>query len=261
MGMNPRLLRPTASGFNPKSIAGLLVWLDASDAATLGDQTTGPGGATDNGPVRYWGDKSGNGRHATNTGTLAGLPTLKTGALANKSVIAFDGGDAIGGAYDSVGLAIPLQTTFVVFRFDSATISSFGRALSQNAVSVQTGSGTGESGGYIPLLRNSSTSNFGGFRGSFQAGVTLTSGTWVAFQTRFQTTAIDSRIGLGSYVSSSSFSAYAATFNNYFIGSNAVPPSGGNFGGDIAEILIYGANLSNAEADRIQRYLLAKWSL
>jgi hypothetical protein len=32
MPMNPRLLRPRASGFDPRSISGLALWLDAADA-------------------------------------------------------------------------------------------------------------------------------------------------------------------------------------------------------------------------------------
>jgi hypothetical protein len=34
MGMNPRLLRPTASGFDPRSIAGLALWLDAANTTS-----------------------------------------------------------------------------------------------------------------------------------------------------------------------------------------------------------------------------------
>lgn len=35
MSMNPRLLRPAASGFNPRSISGLIGWWDASDSSTV----------------------------------------------------------------------------------------------------------------------------------------------------------------------------------------------------------------------------------
>lgn len=55
MGMSNRLLRPRQSGFNPRSLAGLQVWLDGSDAASM----------TLNGStVSVWKDKSGNGRDA-----------------------------------------------------------------------------------------------------------------------------------------------------------------------------------------------------
>ena len=53
MSMNPRLLRPTASGFNPKSIAGLEAWY-AADVASSITIATG---------VQQWADLSGKGRH------------------------------------------------------------------------------------------------------------------------------------------------------------------------------------------------------
>jgi hypothetical protein len=57
--MSPRLLRPLASGFNPKSIAGLSLWLDAADTSKI-SLATG---------VATWSDKSGNNRNAIqNTG-------------------------------------------------------------------------------------------------------------------------------------------------------------------------------------------------
>jgi hypothetical protein len=54
--MNPRLLRPRASGLtDPRQLASLAVWLDGSDSTTV----------TLNGPtVSEWRDKSGNARHA-----------------------------------------------------------------------------------------------------------------------------------------------------------------------------------------------------
>jgi hypothetical protein len=260
MAMNNRLLRPRASGgFSPEQIAGLLVWLDGSDSSTLGDTSTGPGGTSNNGPVRYWGDKSGNGNHAINTSSIDSTPTMNVGGLAGKSFLAFDGGDGMWGPYGS-GTAMPAQTTFVVTRFNSATSQNFARIFSQNATSVQSGSGTGESGGYIPIIRSGSTSTFGGFRGGVRAGVTLTSGVWSVFQNRFNAGYIDNRIGLNSYASEST-GAYSATFDEFYVGSNTQGAGGGSYGGDIAEVLVYSASLADADADKVMNYLLKKWAL
>lgn len=54
MSMNPRLLRPTASGFNPKGISGLAAWYDASVASSI---------TLNGGNAAQWDDLSGNGRH------------------------------------------------------------------------------------------------------------------------------------------------------------------------------------------------------
>ncbi len=35
MPMSPRLLRPRATGFNPKSISGLKLWLDVANTSSL----------------------------------------------------------------------------------------------------------------------------------------------------------------------------------------------------------------------------------
>jgi hypothetical protein len=254
--MSPRLLRPRASGFDPRSIAGLLLWLDGADQQTMGSENTGPGGVSDNGPVRYWGDKSGNNRNATNAFSLESSPTFKAAFLNGKSVLGFDGGDVLTGSYASGGLSIPQQTTFGVIRYDSSASSAFARVFSQNASSVQVGSGTGEATGYIPIIRNSTTNDFGGFKNGLLGGVTLTSGNWVAIQTRFKTTSGDTRVGLGSYSVSGTIAAYEATFNTYFVSL-----SGAAFASEKAEFLVYNSSLSDGDANKVMQYLLRKWGI
>ena len=79
MAMNQKLLRPKASGFNPKSIAGLALWLDASDSSTITLN-----GAT----VSQWRDKSGNARDLSEA-TANNQPTMST--MNGKSALSFDG--------------------------------------------------------------------------------------------------------------------------------------------------------------------------
>ena len=81
MAMNQKLLRPGASGFNPKSIAGLSLWLDASDSSTITLN-----GAT---AVSEWRDKSGNG-YAVSQATANNQPAL-TGTIRGRACIDFDG--------------------------------------------------------------------------------------------------------------------------------------------------------------------------
>ena len=79
MAMNQKLLRPRASGFNPKSIAGLALWLDASDSSTITLN-----GAT----VSQWRDKSGNARDLSEA-TANNQPTMST--MNGKAALSFDG--------------------------------------------------------------------------------------------------------------------------------------------------------------------------
>jgi hypothetical protein len=80
MAMNNRLLRPLATGFNPKSISGLELWLDAADAGNV--VTTGS-------PARVssWRDKSGNNRHADNSVAGSTQPLYVAAAQKGKNVV------------------------------------------------------------------------------------------------------------------------------------------------------------------------------
>ena len=80
MAMSPRLLRPRATGFNPKSISGLKLWLDVANASSM----------TFNGnTVSQINDLSGNGFHATQ-GTANNQPTYSATGLNAKPALAFD---------------------------------------------------------------------------------------------------------------------------------------------------------------------------
>ena len=51
----------------PTDIAGLQLWLDASDSTTLFQNSDGTTPAiADSDPIGYWGDKSGNGNNGRN---------------------------------------------------------------------------------------------------------------------------------------------------------------------------------------------------
>ena len=78
--MNPRLLRPTASGFSPRSISGLVAWFDADDVSTFTLSGTA---------VSEWRDKSGNG-YAVSQGTGNNQPA-RTGKVKGRATIEFDG--------------------------------------------------------------------------------------------------------------------------------------------------------------------------
>jgi hypothetical protein len=80
--MSPRLLRPVASGFDPRRLAGLVQWYDAADQSTM----------TLNGStVSEWRSKVGG--VAVSQGTAANQPTLTQNYYNGKSALTFDGGD------------------------------------------------------------------------------------------------------------------------------------------------------------------------
>lgn len=82
MAMSPRLLRPVASGFDPRRIAGLVQWYDAADQSTM----------TFNGStVSQWRSKVSN--VSVSQATAANQPTLTTAYYNGLSALTFDGGD------------------------------------------------------------------------------------------------------------------------------------------------------------------------
>lgn len=81
MPMNNKLMRPRATGFDPRSIAGLALWLDAGDASTV----------TLNGSnVSQWRDKSGSGLSPNATQSVAiSQPAFTTSAINGRPAIDF----------------------------------------------------------------------------------------------------------------------------------------------------------------------------
>jgi hypothetical protein len=93
MPMNPRLLRPLATGFNPLNIASLEGWWDASDLSSMAQNSDGTTAVTaTNDPVGYWADKSGKGRHAKQA-TNNDRPLVQLADKNNRAGLDFDGND------------------------------------------------------------------------------------------------------------------------------------------------------------------------
>ena len=92
MPMNPRLLRPTASGaaFTPATLSGLVGWYDSADLSSMAANSDGSGAVAVGDQVGYWADKSGSGNHVTQA-TAANRPTLTAAAVNGKAALVFDG--------------------------------------------------------------------------------------------------------------------------------------------------------------------------
>lgn len=80
MAMNQKLLRPKASGFNPKALPGFVYWLDASQSSTI---TTATG-------VSEWRDAGGGTIKATQV-TANSQPAYQSAQQNGKNAVYFDG--------------------------------------------------------------------------------------------------------------------------------------------------------------------------
>lgn len=92
-----RRLREQNVSFDPRSLSGLALWLDASDssAVTLNGTT-----------VSEWRDKSGNARHASQS-TAARQPTYTTAGQNSRNVITFASGRVL-------TMSVPLGPAFTI---------------------------------------------------------------------------------------------------------------------------------------------------
>lgn len=240
MAMNPRLLRPRQSGFDPKSISGLAAWWDAADSSSLTLDGSGN--------VSSWADKSGNGVTASQ-GTANNRPRPTAAALNGKQVLTFDGAND---ALSFTGTARTDETAVVLLY---ANLPAAGQIRQASYL------GNASSHGLIVTVKNDGGSNdVFGYLGGFTAPVTLrwTSAGGVALGP-IVTTIVRSAASGGVLFVNGTQRATCTTSNSFAmnqIGLTTSSPSG-----YIAEVCIYSRALSASERQRVERYLGAKWGL
>lgn len=237
MAMNPRLLRPKASGFNPNSISGLSLWLDAADSSTI---TVGTG-------VSQWKDKSTNGSLWTQS-TGNNQPATGTQTMNGKNVLVFDGSnDTLSNAAPFTSTATP-WTMFFVQRIVSAT--NFGHTYSADG-----GSG-------FALRQNATT---GQPQVQANASVTTTSygssavGANQVHAILFPASGSTTVFLNGASVSITGDAVTGPSMNNtHVIGGRSASLYGNVW---IAEIIFYNALLSSSQRSTVERAMGRKWGI
>lgn len=256
MAMNPRLLVPRASGFNPRRIANLLQWYDASDRATLFDATTGGSAVADDGTVARWEDKSGNGYHLTQ-GTAGNRPALR-GAIRNgRSVLEYDGANSnlVSG---SITNGLTTLSVFAVF---------FAETLGQNILGFiwanNTGLGTGATRQFR-IQAGPTMSVTYGTNDSRIVAASLSLSAWTRYHS-FWTGGTNRATDFSFLVNGTSFApetAGAITTEPTVTPTTAVgnsPIGNRAWDGYIAEVLVYTRNLSTSERTAVDNWLARKW--
>lgn len=251
MPMSPRLLRPR-NAFSPRSISGLQLWLDASDA----------GSVTLNGStVSQWSDKSGGGKNASQ-GTANNQPTYASSSLNSRATLTLDGtSDDISG---SLSYTLTSQTVVVVARLTAATGagSSYSRLYTQG-LSAFTTPGSQDydlSGHYIPLLRNISGSGFGSYAdGGIRAAVAVTQNQWFVACSRHTGSEIQNSVNNGTA------QTYTHTLNRalerYRIGNDLSQFQTAWWPGGVAEVVVYNRSITDTERTTLLRALGTKWGI
>lgn len=237
MSMSPKLLRPRATGFNPKSISGLAAWYDASVASSI----------TLNGStVSQWADLSGNGRNQSQA-TAASQPTYNATGLNGKGTLTTTGtqwmqasafATAAGGAY----------TVFSVLKFDSPTGQPY--AWQRGVVN----------GAHSLLVSTADT--WAARRSSGNQGTRVSAiaqGQFYIVTTVFKSTL--SRIYVGSTVGTDNTATVTAPSGNQVLTLFALDSATRNGHPGFAEFLYYHAELDDTQQAAVRSYLSKKWGL
>jgi hypothetical protein len=254
MAMSPRLLRPRATGFNPKSISGLAAWYDASDSTTV---TTATG-------VSQWTDKSGNGRTLVQSVGLD-QPT-RTATINGKSAIVFDGTNhylsCMGGSFSN-------QTMFIVARRDataaaSAAMFSYRASATNGSANLPALTADSDSG-FTLTFGSASVENLGlnpqpsGSVVYYKNGAIVATGTVSGIGSQCYSVAPypnTTDVNLLTIFSGST----AAGAKNFAVGCDCFSSSR-TYGMTLGEILIYSAVLTAAQRSSVERALGSKWGI
>jgi hypothetical protein len=235
------------------------LWLDAADSSTLFDAVSGGSLVAADGAVARWEDKSGNGRHATQSGGTA-RPLRKVSAINSMDSLRFDGSNDNLKLSDRALLRnLPGVTVFFVAK--SATSAAGERILFSAFVNANTGN-------MHALGQLANQGRYGGRRvsgtaGDFSnAGTFDTSTTLIVAQQRWSVaqkqlwihgTSVDNDLAFQDAGNSENLDSFA----DPTIGSNSANDF--LFNGDIAECVLLQSSAITADQQLIEGYLAWKW--
>jgi hypothetical protein len=246
--------------FTPAEIPGLALWLDASDATTLFQDAaaTTPATATSD-PVGYWGDKSGNARHAVQA-TAGNRPAISGTTQGGRKALAFDAQTKTVISPVSVAQYVADATTSPKMFFawvarpeGSVTSICWGSPAHPNAASrVFYATDFGGAGSHIVDFGSVSTARLTGTVGDETNNVGHV-------YSAFRDGAIMSvrRDGVEIIRKTNASGAYTDTTGTLSINT----ASGGGATASWMEFLAYAASMPAANITRIERYLAAKWGI
>jgi hypothetical protein len=230
--MSPRLLRPRSSAvFNPRTISGIALWLDAAD--TSYNASTGT-----------WTDKSGNGRNFSQA-TANNRPIVSAVTQNGRSVLEFDGtNDQL--IHSSNFLQVANCTMLAAFKRNANTFG--GVIASANNADRSPGIIIENSRGAIRGFQNLALAAVSGVDTFNITSGTVTDGTAVMFTNGTQISTLAASNTLDTSGTTTAIGSYRTTQANYL-------------NGYIGEIVVYTRVLTTAERRTVEAYLGRKWGI
>ena len=234
---------PYYATFSPRNIPGCSLWLDAADSSTITIQTG----------VSQWNDKSGQGRHVTqSTTSLQPVYSSASNALVFNS-------NAWLGIPNALAAITPTYTIFVVDKRASASLHFF--------IGMHTNTGANVA---LVLGYNGTTTSHHTTAYITDCTVTIPAYAGAAEPKRlarydYSGSLRDTYINGGQLSTIQSFSATLPTWNNANIGAGYYTPGVSGYDwwyvGNIHEIIFYNNVLSTGQAQQVESYLSQKWGL
>jgi len=267
--MNARLLRPTASGFSPRRIASLALWLDAS-----ADSSLTLNGST----VSEWRDLSGNARHFLQA-TAAQQPNATARTQNGRRVLDYEAGQVLAGNAAALNVArnIGQMTAIVAAKLD--TVNNAPPAGGNRVIFVAS-IGTGIGGRFFFAVP---TGTVGVSRSFTVGGRRLDADSFASLAAPQDTAGTNPAVvsgiisysnatGLirqnGTQVASGSLltSDNTSDTDSQAVGIGASANSDGSVNsnqldGWIGEVIVYQRQLTTSELSALERYLGAKWGI
>jgi len=241
--MNARLLRPTASGkFDPRSIANIFYWLDATDTSSLRTNSDGTGSVTASGDlVGNWQNIAGTSGVTTSQATTNNRPQYQAAGLNGKPALLFNAASATT-QFDQTFPSLGSHTICCAVKAELLT----------GVRGLIGGAGTGTNRNYSLQIRSS---NWHGISGSSAQdfGIAASTSPVVIIFTQDSTT---SNLRVNSASASLAYGSGSGTAQ--IIGQSAFSEF---WNGYIGEIIRYSRVLSQAEQDAVRLYLGKKWGI
>ena len=245
-------ITPSFTQWTPALITTAL-WLDAADASTMFDATSGGSLVAPDGAVARWQDKSGNVNHAIQS-TSGNRPTLKTNIQNGQSILRFDGlDDRLGGV--NTPCTTNAKTIIAVTKNANAT----GGTIFQNRAGAN-----GEAflarnvkGGIITVAGDTTTTNTTISTDLSTAWESFTLSTW----TQQSSNRAVFYWNNGTNYATTGIPLTETKASGYTIGAFIGGAYGGHFPGDMCEVVILNSEASTDTRQRIEGYLAHKWGL
>jgi len=242
--------------FSPTQLPSLSAWWDASDSATLQDDSSGGSPVAADGDVAYIEDKSGNGRHWSNP-VSGQLPIRKTSVQNSLDVVRFDGSTSR--LYSNFTLEdVITSTAYTVFAVAKCSTASFNSGTPPaNEFLFAENFDSGFGALYFRSSDLVGAMGYDSAPGNDAAETAYTIGSWAVFTQRWDGTDLSIRVDGGTAASTASEELVTlgnpATlgfqdYNNTY------------FDGDLGELLVFNVALSDSDREKVESYLADKWN-